>query len=173
MECKMKEYILSVICVSIIGSVVSMLTPEGEGGGLGRHTKLIFGLCLIIVSLYPIKNVILYLDELDIKTQVGESSPDNEELESIFDSSYNASEAENLKSGIINILCRRFEMDMSECRVDLTFRDVPASGTEIGTKRELERIFITLYGSAIWKDTGEIEDYFTSIFKCEVVTAIG
>ena len=37
----------------------------------------------------------------------------------------------------------------------------------------LERIFINLYGSAIWCDTGAIEDYLSSLFSCEIVTAVG
>ncbi len=165
----MKEYIISIVCVSIIGSLVSMLVPDGEGGGLGKHTRLVFGLCLIIVCMYPIKNAILFLDELDIKAEVGDAAPDSDELESIFDSSYSTAEAESLRQGIKTLLCDRFDIDMSECKVTLSLGE---SGEGMG-RQEIERIFITLYGSAIWKNTGEIDEYFSSIFKCEVITAIG
>ncbi len=169
----MKEYILSIVCVSIIGSIVSMLAPEGEGGGLGKHTRLVFGLCLVIVCLYPIKNVIIYLDELNIEGKLEVPSQDQNEIESIFDSSYSAAEADNLKSGIKALLSDRFGVDMSECKVSVRFKKSDPAGGIVGEKQQLERIFITLYGSAIWKDTGQIEEYFSSIFNCEVVTAIG
>ena len=50
----MKGYIISVICISVITSLISMLTPDGEGGGIGKNMKLICGLCIVFVWINPI-----------------------------------------------------------------------------------------------------------------------
>ena len=76
-------------------------------------------------------------------------------------------EEENLKLGIVDILKNKFDIDSSECYVSVKI----STGSDM--KRRLERIFINLYGSAIWKDTVSIEKYLSSLLGCEVVIAIG
>ena len=164
----MKAYIISVIAVGIIGSFVSILTPEGEGGGIGRHSRLAVGLSLIIVCAAPIFNMISGLRELDVNSLLPqEGAEESIEYESIFNSSYSAAEIESLKEGIKNILQSRFGIEGSECYVAVKTAEDGCGG------RKLERIFINLYGSALWKDTGEIEKYLSSLFGCEIVTAVG
>ena len=154
----MKGYIISVICISVITSLISMLTPDGEGGGIGKNMKLICGLCIVFVSINPI---------IKIVDGIVEETEDEEKYQDKFDSSYTAAELANLKSGIKQMLSDRFGVDMSECDVALTVQK-----NENG-QSELVRIFITLYGSAIFKNTAEIEKCLCDIFNCEIVTAIG
>ena len=44
----MKNYIISIIIVGVIGSLVTLLSPDGEGGGLKKHVSLAVGLCMIL-----------------------------------------------------------------------------------------------------------------------------
>ena len=162
-----KGYILSVMCISIIGSLIAMLSPEGEGGGIGMNTRLIFGLCVVLVCINPIKDIVLQIKDLDFDSNIGLPDGEDDRYDEIFDSSYSAAEIENLKGGIKQMLSDRFNIDGPVCAVSVK---VTSAGEG---KSRLEHIFITLYGSAIFKNTDEIEDYFGKIFGCEIITAIG
>ncbi len=152
--------------ISVIVSLVSMLSPNGENGAIGKNLKLICGLCVALVSVYPIIEIVEDVKSLDIGALV-DNGGQKEEYQDRFDLSYEAAELENLRSGIRGMLSDRFGIDTSECDVSVTVRK-NADG-----QNELERIFITLYGRAIFKNTAEIERSFGEIFDCEIVTAIG
>ena len=162
-----KGYILSVMCISIIGSLISMLSPEGEGGGIGKNIRLIFGLCVVLVCINPIKDIVLQIKDLDFDSIIELPDGEGDRYDEIFDSSYSSAEIENLKEGIKQMLFDRFNIDGTECSVLVK---VTSAGEG---KSRLEHIFITLYGSAIFKNTDEIEEYIGKIFGCEVITAIG
>ena len=49
-EIDMKEYILSILAASTVGSLILILTPEGDGGGIKKHISLIVGLATIVFS---------------------------------------------------------------------------------------------------------------------------
>ena len=164
----MKIYIVSIIVVGVVGSILSIISPEGEGGGLSKHTRLAFGLCLILAVALPLSSFFRELREIDLQSIIPEvPEGEREEYESIFQSSYEKAELENLREGIVTILGDRFGIDSSECAVSV---QVSRDGDGV---RRLDRIFINLYGSAVWKDTGEIEEYLSSLFSCQVVTAVG
>lgn len=164
----MKSYIISIICIGVIGSIISLLAPEGEGGGLGKHVRLAVGCAVILTCISPLGELIRGLSELDLGGLVPEvNEGEMEEYESIFGESYAAAELSSLKEGITAMLEERYGVERSECRVE-----VVATRDDTGSLA-LKRIFITLYGSAIWQDTGEIERYFGGLFGCEIVTAIG
>ena len=158
---KIKEYIFSIIAIAIIGSFALIITPDGEGGGIKKHISLIAGLAAIVVIISPLISVLESLSELQFEN-IGASEKDSEEYESIFYSSYEAAERENLKNGIKSALYDKFRIDESECAVELTV-----------CEGELARVLIRLYGSAVWRDSGEIESYLGNLLGCEIVTAIG
>ena len=164
----MKNYVITIIIIGVIGSLVSLLAPEGEGGGLKKHVGLAIGLCVILCFSSPIISLIQSIGEFDAHALVPDiDEVDREEYESIFEAGFSAVEIQNLRDGIAKILDERFGIDASESSVTLNV------STDSSGKRVLDRIFICLYGSAVWKDTGEIERYLTSLFGCEVITAVG
>lgn len=164
----MKQYVISILIVGVIGSIVNLLTPSGERGSISSHVRLATGLVLILVCVSPLLTVVRGLGELDISDILGGASEiEKEEYQSIFDESYSAAEIENVKAGIKSILWDKFGIAEDECYVSVT--------TESGEdgKRSIKRIFINLYGRAILKNTDEIESYLASLFGCEIVTAVG
>ena len=164
----MKQYIVSVMISGVIGAVVTLLSPEGEGGGLKNHVRLAVGLVLVTVSVSPLVGFVSGLAELDIYSVVGDlGEADKEEYESIFYEGYEAAEIENLKEGIKSILLERFGVKNDECYVSVITRE----GND--GKRALKRIFINYYGAAIMKNTEEIEEYLSKLLGCEVVSAVG
>ena len=164
----MKQYIISVMIAGVIGAIVTLLSPEGEGGGLKKHVGLAVGLVLVTVAVSPIIGLVRTLAELDVYSIIGDAQePNKEEYESIFYEGYEAAEIENLKDGIKSILLERFGVKNDECYVSIATR-IDEDG-----KRELNRIFINFYGAAIMKNTEEIEDYLSTLLGCEVVSAVG
>ena len=162
----MREYVLAVLIVGILGSCIGLLAPEGEGGGLGKHVRLAVGVVLIAVCLSPLVSLIDSLRELDLQGFL----PDGEarqEYESLFEEGFSTAEKETAEEGIVRLLCDRFGIDEGEAEVSLQITE-EGDGT-----RRITRIVILLYGSAVWKDTGAIEDYLQGLFSCEVITAIG
>ncbi len=159
---KIKGYIVAVMCVTVIGSIISMLAPDGEGGGIGKHIRLIYGLCVVIVCINPIKDIVYYINELDIGGIVDLPEQESDRYADIFDDAYGTAEVENLKSGIKQILLDRFGIDNAECEIAINLTE----------KSELSRIIVTLYGGAVWKNTNEIESLLGDLFGCEIVTVI-
>ncbi len=161
----MKLYVISVMLVGIIGSVVSVLAPEG---GLKDHVKLAVGIVTVSVCILPLTSIVSEVQSLDIDSILGEPYTESEkDYESILQSEYEEAEIENLKSGIKSILKEKFSVEEYECEVSVTV------GKDGDGKRELKRIFINFCGEAIWKNTSEIEDHLGGMFGCEVVTAVG
>lgn len=162
----MKQYILSVITVAIAASIVSALCPDGERGGLSRAVKLVSALCIILVCFAPAQDAITWLSELDIESVLPDTQDKNDEYESIFMDSYGYAEEQNLKEGIKSLLLDRFGIDPLCVEVSLHFYE----GQDT---RRLERVTLTLYGSAIFADTGEMERQLSSLLGCRIVTVIG
>ena len=157
----MKEYIISIVAVALLGALISLISPDGEGGGILRNVKAVIGVCIVVVCIGPFLSFISSLTELKAELLLPPQS--QQEYDYTFDSAYGAAEISSLKDGIKAILKDKFDIEDTECRITVS----------ISEGRRLERVFVTLYGSAIWKDTGEIEDYLGKLFGCEIVTAIG
>jgi hypothetical protein len=57
----MKEYIISLITAALLASLIGLLSPQGEGGGLSRHLRLLTSLFLLCVLLSPAVDLLLSL----------------------------------------------------------------------------------------------------------------
>lgn len=164
----MRDYILTVMCVCAVAAALSALCPSGEREGLSKQMKIAAALAVTVTVISPLMSFIEMLEGLadtDVGSLVSGGRGD-EEYESIFNSSYDAYEAEALRAAIEELLQKRFEIEPECLTVSLSFRRTDG-------ERELSRIYVVLSGSAIWKDTGEIESCLASLYGCEVVSAIG
>ncbi len=157
---------MSVMCISVIGSLISMLAPDGEGGGIGKSMQLCLGLCVVLVAVNPIKDIVYQVNNLDIGEIAGGYGESEDKYGDYFDSAYTAAEIENLKEGIYSLLSDRYGIDRGECRLSVRLFESEE------TKKEIESIYITLSGMAIFKNTEEIEEYLGELFACEIITAI-
>ena len=82
-EVRMKEYVLSILAVATVGSLILILAPEGEGGGIRKHISLIVGLATILVIISPISKALEAIREVDLD-EVKDNAYGPEEYESIF-----------------------------------------------------------------------------------------
>ena len=160
----MKAYILSIVLVALIGAVVSILSPDGEGGGIGKHARFAVGLVLITVCLAPVFSLPSLMSKLGEELILPEESTPSVEYESIFQSQYLAAELENTKEGIAMLLHDRFGIEPSDVKISIRLSE---------EERRPEQILVTLYGRAIWSDTQAIESYLEELLGCAVVTAVG
>lgn len=164
----MKAYIISVVIVGVIGSIIGILSPEGEGGALKKQVKMVVGIAIIPICILPVISLFEGLEAIDTEAIFGNVDEENmQELESIFENEYFAAEEQNLRDGIARLLLDRFGIDSSECYISVTV----SSGDD--GQRRLEQIYVELYGSAVWKDTGAIEKYFGEMLSCRTVVAVG
>ena len=105
----MKQYILSVMLVGLIGSVVSILAPEG---GLREHVRLAVGIVTVAVCLLPLTGLVWELKEINIEEIIGESDNSAEQkYEEIFNLEFKNAESESLKEGIKNILFEKYGIE--------------------------------------------------------------
>ena len=164
----MKMYVIAIVVVGVIGSVIRLLSPQGEGGGLKNHVRLAVGIATIPICIFPLLSFMDEVRSFDIGDVIGELEGEQiEEYESIFEDGYLSAEEENLREGIARILADKYGIERSDCYILVKI------STDKDGKRRLDRIFINLYGSAVWKDTGSIEKYLSSLFSCETVIAVG
>ena len=164
----MKMYVIAIVVVGVIGSVIRLLSPHGEGGGLKNHVRLAVGIATIPICIFPLLSFMDEVRSFDVGDVIGELEGEQiEEYESIFEDGYLSAEEENLREGIARILADKYGIERSDCYILVKI------STDKDGKRRLDRIFINLYGSAVWKDTGSIEKYLSSLFSCETVIAVG
>jgi len=155
------------VCISVISSLVTMLAPDGEGGGFSKNIRLVVGLCVVLVCADPIKSIITQINDFDMGLIIEQPEVTPDKYEDLLNSAYTAAEVENLKDGIYRMLEDRFSIAREDCSVSLRLCEGE------GLRRELEYIHITLYGPAIFKNTNEIESYLNGLFGCKIITAIG
>lgn len=161
----MEQYILSVMLVGIVGSVVSILAPEG---GLKDHVRLAIGIVTVAVCILPLMSIITNIGSFDIEQILGESQEiTDQDYEEILKSELKTAEIENLREGIKSMLEKKYGISADECYVSVMIT------SDNNGERKLERIFINLYGESIWKNTTEIEQYLGELFNCEIVCAVG
>ena len=154
----MKEYVIAIIIVGIIGAVISILAIDGE---LQKQVRLAIGLTIVIVCVSPIVDAVRWLESAELG-DLSYSSPDTGEYESIFFEYYSKAEIENCSEGIKSMLCESFEIDEGDLEVSV-----------VAGEGKLERVYITLFGDAIWQDTAAMEEYLGGLLSCEIITVIG
>ena len=162
----MKEYVMLLLIMGMVSTIVTILSPEGERGGIGKLVRFATGVCLIAVCVSPMASFLERLSHFDLSEILPSEEKTGVEYESVLENGYLYAEVENTREGIKELLNERFEIDASE--VDVSMKLTAEDGS-----RRIERILITLYGQAIWKDTRAIEEYLGGLFGCEVITAIG
>ncbi len=158
----MKEYIMTVFFVSLAASLVILLAPGKEG--VGKYVRIASALVITSALTLPISGLLDSLSRLDISSHLPEMSEENEKYNEYFKESYKKAELDNLKRGIKAMLKESFGISESNVKVDALLSE---------QEGRLDKLYITLYGSAVFKDTGAIEDYLASLFGCEVITIIG
>jgi len=81
----MKEYFVSVIAVSLVGSMLITLAPSG---GLSKHIKLLCALCTVACIAFPL---VSFFDDRGIVNDIENAFDIHLEEEQVYDEIYNYS----------------------------------------------------------------------------------
>lgn len=164
----MQQYLMGLFALALCCAVVEMLSPDGEGGGIARHIKLMSALCLLCVLLSP---VVTWLRE-------GESLPDHlrdfwdgltqdaedteQELLDRWEQESERLDIALAEETVAEMLETKFSLSSEDCRVSLTLDD----GGNITCVR------VALRGRGIWCNTHEMQAYIEQTFGWESVIYI-
>ncbi len=163
----MKEYLSSIIIISIAICIFELLAPNNEN--FIKYIRLIGALCIICVIISPL-NLIQenlannFLD--DLKDKLTENSKEDlgDEYTNILNEYLNNHSIEAYNNQIKELLTNNFDIPNNECEVN-TYTNFT------NEKLTITEIQILLRGNSIFKNPYEIEEFITKIcgVKCKVL----
>jgi predicted PurR-regulated permease PerM len=159
----MKTYIVGLFALAIVCAVVELLSPEGEGGGIARHIKLMTGLCLLAALLTPVlsllrqgTNIPSLLEEA-LDEWLSEKEQAEAEMSDRWQEQYEQMDTSMAADMIRSMLAQHFSVADTDIAVTVVLGE---DGASIGHLR------IALTGRAIWLNTHELEIYIEDTFGC-------
>lgn len=164
----MQQYLMGLFALALCCAVVEMLSPDGEGGGIARHIKLMSALCLLCVLLSPLVAWLRGGESLpdhlrdfwDGLTQDAEDT--DRELLDRWEQESERLDITLAEQTVAEMLEARFALSSEDCRVSLILDD----GDNITCVR------VALSGRGVWCNTHEMQAYIEQTFGWESVIYI-
>lgn len=158
----MREYVITLIAVSIICGIVQTLAPEGNGDGLRKYVKLASTLCLLCIIIAPVSVFIRELNDNGIA--LGEGWLEVEELDGRYEEVYKES-IEGYTAAELEEICetevsRRFEISGDIFDISV----VIISENEM---LKVERATLFLHKTTDKNDPRDIAEYISYMLECE------
>lgn len=157
----MKEYITSILVISIICFVARELLSSTN---LASHISFVSGICIFLVAIMPLVSVIGEIRNISFDDLLDENT-DETEYESIFEDYIENAEIDLIKREIRQIVSEKFDLDPAEVKINIKYNEEG--------KEKLERVSVTLLGSAAFANSNEIKEYLEIRLACEIVVIIG
>ncbi|MBR2621305.1 MAG: stage III sporulation protein AF [Clostridia bacterium] len=162
----MREYIIGLFALALCCAIVELLTPEGEGGGIARHIKLMTGLCLLCVLVTPLVSLVRM--GADLPARLEEALSDwpaikeqaDQEFTDRWQEEYEQMDATLASQTIAHMLQERFSVASGDVSVEVRLDE---------NQSHIAQIRIALSGRAIWLNTHEIERFIVETFDCECI----
>lgn len=155
----MREYLTSLLSVSLLGGLLTMLSPEGD---LKKYVRLLCSLCLLCAMVSPLFSAFaegeLSLDHLWEQMEPSESL----DYDEIYHQSLQSGNRENAK----NIVKRRVlsEFELSDDALDVeVFFDIK------NEQYSLEEIRVILHPKAIFVDPQTLSEWINETYSCPCV----
>ena len=163
----MEAYLIAILSAASVAALIGILTPEGAGGGIARHMRLLISLVLICILISPLRSAIDILSELasgDFTVPSIDSTEKND-YQTQMEEALNASSKVYFIQMLTELLEREFSIETGSVRCAVRWNDNEPELSPI-------RITVILSGDAIWKDPAPMEAFVTSLLGCECVAAI-
>ena len=163
-------YIFSIACLSAAIGIACAAAPEGIGGGLKKHLRLVCALCFLCVLIGPLTEIIDNVKSSFEALEEGvddESDEIREKYESIYEEYLEGGYGDNVERAVKDLLSTRFGMPEEECRAEIEFADKNGDGV-----KEVTKITVILSGRSIFRDPAEIKSCVSECFDCECLCAI-
>ncbi len=158
----MKSYLTRVVIVSVIMGVFEIIAPKHQG--LEKYTKAIGLLCILCISIAPMKDMIENINDGifdDIKDGILDATDkENDDYNSILNEYLNEFSSGEFKNEVKSILKKEFDIPEQECEVDITVF------SEEG-QLKVKSMQILLSGRSIFKNPYTVEEYFNKLLGCE------
>ena len=163
----MQAYLITLIAASMTVTLISLLFPSGERGGLLPYLRLFTALFLLCVLISPIRGAIMSLHDLleGELTVPGIESPPEDPYREELELAMNAASTEYFAQALTRMLESRFGIEIGQIRCHVDWR------LDSG-QLSPSRVTVILSGRAIWKDAGAIEAYVENLLGCECDSAI-
>ena len=156
----MKEYIIAIITVSIVGGIAFALVSTKDAR-LKKYVRLVISLIFLIVLILPIKNAVSqvnsFKDNIDsFFSSIGANVDYSNNL--IINSSI-----DNISMGIKNALLEEFKLKSEDVSVEISVNRDNIEAIKI------EKVKIYLYNEATWSNESKIEEFLDRIIGCEAI----
>ena len=167
LRCKMKNYLITVITISICIGVYHIISPHFRG--IEKYSKIIGMLVVLCVVISPIKELAKAFDEnglQDLKDNI--LNTDDEipnEYDEIFKEYLSAFSIEEIKREIKEIMAQEFDIPKEECEINV-FTE------KENEKLKISEVQILLSGKSIFKNPYTIEEYFENLLGCTCLVLI-
>ena len=163
----MKEYIISLMTASFVVAMIGILAPQGEGGGIAGHLRLLSALFLVTVIIAPVGELLPVLGELREELQTEHTPQDSvgDGYRDQLNGSVTSAAKPYFASLLIDTLEKEFSIPKGEVRCAIRW-------CEENDSVYPEQITVILSGSSIWRDPAPIEDFVRDRIGCACVSAI-
>ena len=166
----MREYIYSIVCVSAAIGIACAISPDGVGGGLKKHIKLVCALCFLCVMIGPLIGALDGVKDT-FEEIIGGFEGDDEEIREEYDRIYNEyiedGCGEKVEQVVKEILSSELGISEKNVRSTVQFEDKNGDGA-----KEIGKITVILSGKEIFCDPSEIKACIAQTFDCECICAI-
>lgn len=158
----MKDYIITLIGVSIVCGIVYILAPNGSGDGIKKHVKLVSSLCVLCIMIAPIGSFIekLKSSEFNVLGEYTRSDESENEYDKIYNDMISVYSAEQISQKSEEVLQERFSLKEEDIKVMIYF-------SEEESEIYISKAAVILYTGAVGKDPREISDCVRELLKCE------
>ena len=166
----MSGYVYSIVCVSAAIGIACALSPDGVGGGLKKHMKLVCALCFLCVLIGPLLGVLDSVKDTFEDIGAGLDGEDEElrrEYEMIYNEYIEGGYGDNIETAVKELLSLRLGISSENVRANVRFEDKNGDGV-----KEIGKITVILSGKEIFRNPAEIKACITETFDCECDCAI-
>jgi hypothetical protein len=158
----MRQYLMSLFVLALCCAVVELLSPEGEGGGIARHIRLLSGLCLLLFALTPAMSWVeqgrsplgALSDALD--EWIAQSETSGDAFRERWEQQSEQIDLNVAAETVAEMIEERFSLAASDCRVTL----------KTDARNQLEEVCVALSGRAIWIDAQQIQAMVRETLGC-------
>ena len=160
----MRGYVIGLFSLAVCCALVELFSPEGEGGGISQHIKMLSGVCLLLVLWTPLTALFRGGGDLPgrlssaIENWLGAGEESWEDFSQIWQGEQERLDLMYASETIKQLLVDRFEISDEDITVQV-------ETDETGERISLVRV--ALKGRAIWLDTHKMQSYITEMLQCE------
>ena len=160
----MKDYIFSLVCVSLIAAMLGILCPQDAAGQ--KSVRFLISVVIISIIFLPPSRIEEIINEdyfagfEEIFDGFGEGADTSD-----FADSLERYGTDYVNAEIKKDVCKRFDIPETNCRAVASFAMKDGALC-------LEKIKVILSGKAIWKDPHAIEAYVGENYGCPCSVAL-